>query len=976
MSKPNNIFARLGKQYASHVAELENQVRAVREGMAVIEFDLQGNILDANENFLSATGYTLDEVRGKHHRIFVDPAEAATQAYRDFWKRLGEGERDSSQYRRIAKDGSELWLEASYNPIRDEHGRPTKVIKYAKDVTDSVRTNAHSLRVSHALENVTTNVMIADNDRRIVYMNPAVREMLSQAESDIQKEIPSFQIEGLMNASIDRFHKNPEHQKQMLAALKSTHRTEIKLGGRTFGLIASPIFEKDGTRAGTVVEWQDRTAELKLQQEIEERARKEKAIADENLRIRNALSSVTTNVMIADDERRITYMNPSVIEMLTEAESDIRKELGSFDVDTLMGTCIDSFHKKPEHQQKMLAALKEPYKTEIKLGGRTFGLIASPIFGDDGARAGTVVEWQDRTAELKMQQELEERAEKEKAIAEENLRIRNALDNVSTNVMIADNDRNIVYLNTSLHEMLANVESDLRKDLPQFDVRKVLGTNIDSFHKNPDHQIRVIDSLRDTFSTQIKVGGRTMSLTLNPIHDDRGQRAGTVVEWLDRTTEVAVEQEISGIVQGAVAGDFSARVSVDDKEDFFRRLAEGMNQLLDTNEQAFNEVLSILGSMAEGDLTKRITADYSGTFARLKEDANSTMDKLTEMVVSIRQASESINVAAREIAAGNSDLSSRTEEQAASLEETASSMEELTATVKQNADNAKQANEQTISASDVATRGGEVVQKVVVTMSAINESSKKISDIIGVIDGIAFQTNILALNAAVEAARAGEQGRGFAVVAGEVRNLAQRSASAAKEIKQLISDSVEKINGGTELVNRAGTTMEEIVASVKRVTDIMAEITSASAEQSSGIEQVSQTVSQMDEVTQQNASLVEEASAAARSMEEQAGTMEQLVQQFRISEEAAREVKRRRQQADDEYAVETPSASRTASSGARPTHATGNNSSNGFQLNGSSTRKATNGGGAPTRVNGHAPKNPSAASSGGDRDEDEQWTSF
>ncbi|MEQ9139614.1 MAG: methyl-accepting chemotaxis protein, partial [Algiphilus sp.] len=289
------------------------------------------------------------------------------------------------------------------------------------------------------------------------------------------------------------------------------------------------------------------------------------------------------------------------------------------------------------------------------------------------------------------------------------------------------------------------------------------------------------------------------------------------------------------------------------------RLAEGMNQLLDTNEKAFNEVLGILGSMAEGDLTKRITAEYSGTFAKLKEDANTTMDKLTDMVVSIRQASESINVAAREIAAGNSDLSSRTEEQAASLEETASSMEELTATVKQNADNAKQANEQTISASNVATRGGEVVQQVVTTMSEINASSKKIADIIGVIDGIAFQTNILALNAAVEAARAGEQGRGFAVVAGEVRNLAQRSASAAKEIKQLISDSVEKISGGTELVNRAGTTMEEIVASVKRVTDIMAEISSASAEQSSGIEQVSQTVTQMDEVTQQNASLVEEA---------------------------------------------------------------------------------------------------------------------
>ncbi|WP_420426245.1 methyl-accepting chemotaxis protein [Algiphilus sp.] len=972
MSKPHNIFSRLGKQYATHVAEMENQARAVREAMAVIEFDLQGNILDANELFLGATGYRLEEIRGKHHRIFVDPTEAATQAYRDFWQRLGQGEREASRYRRFAKDGSEIWLEASYNPIRDEHGRPVKVIKYAMDVTQAVRNDAHSLRVSHALENVTTNVMIADNDRRIVYMNPAVREMLTQAEADIQKEIPSFKVDGLMHASIDRFHKHPEHQERMLAALQSTHRTEIKLGGRTFGLIASPIFEKDGTRAGTVVEWQDRTAELQLQQEVEERARKEKAIAEENLRIRNALGSVTTNVMIADNDRRIIYMNPSVVEMLSEAESDIRKELGAFDVKKLMGACIDGFHKKPEHQQRMLEALEQPYKTEIKLGGRTFGLIASPIFSDDGTRAGTVVEWKDRTAELKMQREIEERAEKEKAVAEENLRIRNALDNVSTNVMIADNDRNIVYLNHSLHEMLASVESDLRKDLPQFDVRKVLGTNIDSFHKHPEHQIRVIDALRDTFSTQIKVGGRTMSLTLNPIHDDSGQRAGTVVEWLDRTAEVAVEQEISGIVQGAVNGDFSARVAVVDKEDFFLRLAEGMNQLLDTNEKAFNEVLGILGSMAEGDLTKRITAEYSGTFAKLKEDANSTMDKLTEMVVSIRQASESINVAAREIAAGNSDLSSRTEEQAASLEETASSMEELTATVKQNADNAKQANEQTISASNVATRGGEVVQQVVTTMSEINASSKKIADIIGVIDGIAFQTNILALNAAVEAARAGEQGRGFAVVAGEVRNLAQRSASAAKEIKQLISDSVEKISGGTELVNRAGSTMEEIVASVKRVTDIMAEISSASAEQSSGIEQVSQTVTQMDEVTQQNASLVEEASAAARSMEEQAGTMEKLVQQFLISEEAAREVKRRRQEAMDALAEgndKTP-----VRNGAHYAAQKQGNSGGSVKAGGSHNGK--NGKAAPTWVNGHAAYGTPSVSTGSDHDDNEQWTSF
>jgi methyl-accepting chemotaxis protein len=259
---------------------------------------------------------------------------------------------------------------------------------------------------------------------------------------------------------------------------------------------------------------------------------------------------------------------------------------------------------------------------------------------------------------------------------------------------------------------------------------------------------------------------------------------------------------------------------------------------------------------------------------------------MSDMVVQIKESTETISTASDEIAKGNADLSQRTEEQASSLEETASSMEELTSTVKQNAENARQANQLAVGASDVAVKGGNVVKQVVTTMNGISESSKKIADIISVIDGIAFQTNILALNAAVEAARAGEQGRGFAVVATEVRNLAQRSAAAAKEIKELITDSVGKVDAGSKLVDEAGKTMDEIVSSVKRVTDIMAEITAASQEQSSGIEQVNQAITQMDEVTQQNAALVEEAAAAAESMQEQAGSLLQAVSQFKVELEA------------------------------------------------------------------------------------------
>ena len=298
-----------------------------------------------------------------------------------------------------------------------------------------------------------------------------------------------------------------------------------------------------------------------------------------------------------------------------------------------------------------------------------------------------------------------------------------------------------------------------------------------------------------------------------------------------------------------------------------------------------DEAAAIAARIAAGDLATAIplrTGDQSSMLFAMK----TMRDDLAGIVSQVRSGTDTIATASAQIAAGNLDLSSRTEQQASSLEETASSMEELTSTVKQNADNARQANGLAATASSVATQGGAVVAQVVETMGAIDASSKKIVDIISVIDGIAFQTNILALNAAVEAARAGEQGRGFAVVATEVRSLAQKSAAAAREIKNLIGDSVEKVGTGTRLVAQAGTTMREVVSSVQRVTDIMAEISAASHEQSAGIEQVNQAIAQMDQVTQQNAALVEEAAAAAGSMQEQAGRLSQVVSIFRLSDNA------------------------------------------------------------------------------------------
>jgi methyl-accepting chemotaxis protein len=419
-----------------------------------------------------------------------------------------------------------------------------------------------------------------------------------------------------------------------------------------------------------------------------------------------------------------------------------------------------------------------------------------------------------------------------------------ALEGVTSNVMVADAGFNIMYMNGAAAALMQANEADFRHDLPHFDASRLVGTNIDVFHKNPGHQRGMLAALSKTFVAKMKIGGRSMQIVANPIFDaGTGERIGSVVEWVDRTQEVATESEIQHIVEDVGEGRLDRRVAVDGKTGFFEDLAKGINRLV---------------------------------------------ENLAGVILQVKEAANEVSRGADEISQGNLNLSQRTEEQASSLEETASSMQEMTSTVRQNADNAGQANQLAVAARDQAEKGGEVVSRAVRAMTEINDSSKRIADIIGVIDEIAFQTNLLALNAAVEAARAGEQGRGFAVVASEVRNLAGRSATAAKEIKGLIKDSMRKVEEGSTLVTQSGATLEQIVAAVKKVTDIVAEIAAASQEQSAGIEQVNKAVMQLDELTQQNAALVEEASAASHSMAEQARALDDSMSRYTVAEDGAR----------------------------------------------------------------------------------------
>ncbi|MGE5545908.1 MAG: methyl-accepting chemotaxis protein [Solirubrobacterales bacterium] len=360
------------------------------------------------------------------------------------------------------------------------------------------------------------------------------------------------------------------------------------------------------------------------------------------------------------------------------------------------------------------------------------------------------------------------------------------------------------------------------------------------------------------------------------------EEAARKAEAEQRAREAAIVAEVAEVAAAASGGDMDRRIDLAGKDGFLLRLCEGVNNLVNLTGLALKDVAAVLGAVAKGDLTRRISGQYGGLFGQLKDDVNTTADTLSRIVGDINKAASQIASAASEVASGSQDLSERSEQQASALEETAASMEELSATVRQNAANAQQANQLAAGAREVAASGGQVVGDAVAAMARIEASSQKIGDIVGMIDEIAFQTNLLALNAAVEAARAGDAGKGFAVVAQEVRNLAQRSAEASKDIKTLIHTSSGEVTAGADLVKGAGRTLDDIVASVRRLAGIVAEIAAASGEQAGGIEQVNGAVSHMDEITQQNAALVEESAASAQALEDQAARLDSLVRYFKV----------------------------------------------------------------------------------------------
>lgn len=797
-----------------NIKELAMKLQAIDQIQAVIEFTMDGTVLTANDNFLKTLGYTLAEIKGQHHRMFCDAAYVASQEYQDFWAKLNRGEYDAGTYQRVGKGGKEVWIQAAYYPLRDSKGKLSKVVKFASDVTDKQVEILHmrdELKVREEIMNVTSIVSEANLKGDIMSVN----EKFLQVSKYPKNELIGFGHNMMRHPDMPK-----EVFKQMWATIgrgqifRGVVKNRAKDGTPYYvDAVIAPIVDKKTGKPrkylGVRYDITEQEIQLQNMKGMMDAIDVSYAMIEFNLdgtilgANENFLKTMGYTLEEVKGKHHRMFADPVYAASSEYVAFWVKLNRGEFDA----GICR---RLGKGGKEVWIQASYNPIKDEM---GRPFKVtkIAIDITAEKNRNA-------EQTAKLVA-------IGRAQAVIEFNL----------DGTIITANDNFLKTVGYSLEEVQGRHHRMF----------------CDSSYTATGEYAAFWQKLsRGEFEAGVyrRLGKGGKEIWLQASYNPVLNAIGAVVKVVKFATEITAQKQ--------------AQIQL---------------------EACMGEVQVSLGALSYGDLTLPMQGTYEGELQKLKDSVNLAIGNLTSTISTVQKAVDSVTSGSEQITKGNEDLSQRTSEQASALEETAASMEEITSTVKQNADNAKRADQLAIAARETADKGGAVTKKAVDAMGEINKSSKKIADIITVIDEIAFQTNLLALNAAVEAARAGEHGRGFAVVAAEVRNLAQRSATAAKEIKGLINESIQRVSDGSELVNQSGKTLEDIVASVKRVSDIIAEISAASQEQASGLDQVNKAVMSMDETTQQNAALVEETTSAAQSMKEQARELMRQVEVFKLN---------------------------------------------------------------------------------------------
>ncbi len=714
---------------------------------------------------------------------------------------------------------------------------------------------AENMQIRQALDQASSAMMALDGDMRIIYINHTTTALFTRLESELRSLNPVFNIDSIIGMRLSEFDTQLSENQQLSNGSRTVYWQDKTLE-YTVDLIRGETTEIEGA----VVQWTDQTEILLNKKREAKKLEREKEAAEENARLSSALNTCMANVMMVDNEGTIRYLNGSAKQMFDEGATAFYQNGLHTDISSLEGEALRAL-LGPNHSslvEDFLSLEKSP-KNNINICERTYEIVSTAVFDQEGKRIGSVIEWQDLTESLAQQ-------EREMQTANENKRVRQALDNSSTCTMIIGSNGDIIYKNEHLQALFGGIADQIS----------------DVWSRESDEATHWLENHSEPFEKEIHVGAHTLLLTAAHVVDEDNNTIGCVVEWRDRSTEISIENEIDLIIDAAARGDLSKRVSEKDKHGFFAQLSSGLNSLLDNNQEAINDIKNVFSGLAQGNLSQKIDKAYEGDFGELKDYANNTIDILTDAIRSIQQASSEVLNGITEIAHSNSDLSARSEAQRASLEETSNNMENITTIVRQATENATRANQLSDEARQNAEDGQGVSESAIEAMDLITQSSVKIESILGVIDEIAFQTNLLALNAAVEAARAGESGRGFAVVAAEVRNLAQRSSASSNEIKLLIKDSVEKIKSGSELVHDSGEKLKAIVDSVENVSTMMDQILASAKEQTSGIADVNDAVEAMKGNVAQYMVQVANAKQSSQSMVKETENVTEKVSFFTL----------------------------------------------------------------------------------------------